>query len=104
MERRRTVRRAPDAQESLGRVRLRTGLELAVIDVSDAGALVEGAVRLLPGARLDVHVIARNGRVLVRARVVRAYVSALRADRIEYRGALVFDQPLDTGSIIGSRL
>jgi hypothetical protein len=96
MERRRAVRRAPGGQESLARVRLRTGPELSVINISDDGALVEGAVRLLPGARLDIHVIAREGRVLVRSRVVRAHVSAIRADAVRYCGAVVFDQPVDT--------
>ena len=96
MERRHSVRRTPGAQESLGRVRLRTGPELSVLNVSDVGALVEGKVRLLPGVRLDIHVIARDGRVLVRSRVVRAHVSAISADGIHYRGAVSFDQLVDT--------
>lgn len=76
---------------------MRTGHELTVIDLSDAGALVEGAVRLLPGTRIDVHVMTRGGRVLTRARLTRARVSALAADRVIYRGALAFEAPVDTG-------
>lgn len=75
---------------------MRTGTELRVIDVSDLGMLVEGSARLGPGARIDAHVITRSGRVLVRSRVVRAFVSLLRGDTVVYRAALVFDQPLDT--------
>ena len=96
-ERRRAARRVPDAAEPLARVRLRGGRALAVVDLSPAGALVEGEVRLLPGTHVDVHVITADGRVLVRSRVVRAWVSALGGDRLSYRGALVFDRPVDTG-------
>ncbi len=96
-ERRRTARRTPDATESLSRVRLRTGRELDVIDLSNTGALVEGAVRLLPGTHVDVHVVTRNGRVLVRSRVTRARVCHLEADAVRYRGAIAFDQPIDSG-------
>lgn len=97
MERRRTARRTPSADEPLSRVRLRTGSELSVVDVSSAGLLVEGAARLLPGTHLDVHVVTRDGRILVRSRVIRAYVSALKSDLVRYRGALAFDRPIDAG-------
>lgn len=94
-ERRRAVRRTPGAEEMLSRVRLRAGRELAVIDVSCRGALVEGDVRLLPGTHADVHMLTASGRVLVRSRVVRAYVAGLWGDRIVYRGALAFEHPID---------
>jgi hypothetical protein len=96
MERRLTLRRDPGAGESLSRVRLRLGSELAVLNVCDAGLLGEGVARLAPGARVDVHVVTRTGRVLVRATVARATVSEVRADAIRYRAALIFDQALDT--------
>ena len=96
IERRRAPRRVPASGEPIARVRLRTGPELIVVDVSDAGALVQGSRRLLPGTRLDLHVIAAAGRVLVRSRVIRAFVSQLRADAIQYRGAVLFDHLLDT--------
>jgi hypothetical protein len=95
-DRRERLRRTAAPNEAIARVRLRTGQELTLIDRSDLGALVEGAARLLPGTRVDVHLITRVGRVLVRSRVVRAHVAALAADRVVYRGALAFDQPLDT--------
>src|SRR6185436_17390855 len=95
MERRRSERRAPELEEPLCRVRLRTGLDLSVVDVSNGGALVEGA-RLLPGTHVDVHVTTRDGRVLVRCRVVRAYVAGLQSAAVRYRGALAFDRPVDT--------
>ena len=51
----------PGETESLSRVRLRIGPELHVVDVSDHGVLVEAAARLLPGARVDLHVVGRHG-------------------------------------------
>jgi len=95
LERRQATRRTPDAEESLRRMKLRIGPELTVIDISGGGALVEGTARLVPGARLDVHVVPRPGRVLVRTTVVRAWVSQLRGDSVTYRAGLRFDHSID---------
>jgi hypothetical protein len=96
MDRPRALRRVPQPDEPLSRVRLRTGREMAVVDVSASGVLVEGSARLLPGTHVDVHVVTRDGRVLVRSRVTRCHVVALRADAVTYRGALVFERQVDT--------
>ena len=96
-ERRRVPRRAPEASEPVARLRLRTGRELVVVNIGSGGALVECESRLLPGTHVDVHVIAVEGRVLVRSRVLRAFVSSLAADRIVYRGAIAFEQRVDVG-------
>jgi hypothetical protein len=95
-EHRHAPRRLPEQHESLARVRLRTGSELAVLNISDGGVLVEGPARLHPGAHVDVHVVTRDGRVLVRSRVVRAFISHLEADLVRYRGALAFERRIDT--------
>jgi hypothetical protein len=97
IERRTRPRRTVLHGEPIARMRMRTGQELTVVDLSDTGALVEGAARLLPGTRVDVHVMTRGGRVLTRTRVSRARVSALAADRVTYQGALAFDAPVDSG-------
>ena len=97
-ERRRAPRRVPDRQEPLARVRLRAGRELEVVDISDGGVLVDGQARLHPGAHVEVHVVTRDGRVLVRSRVVRAVVSHLEADLVRYQGALAFERTIDTAA------
>lgn len=102
MDLRRAARRVPREDEPVSRVRLRTGCDLLVVNVSDRGVLVEG-VRLLPGTHLDLHVVTPEGRVLIRSRVLRAYVQTLRADAMSYRAALAFDRPIDT-SHIGYRI
>lgn len=94
-DRRQAPRRTPGREDSLRRLKLRIGPDLTVIDISGSGALVEGAARLAPGARIDVHVVPRSGRVLVRTTVVRAWVSGLRGDGVTYRAGLRFDQPID---------
>jgi hypothetical protein len=96
LERRRADRRVPRAEETLARVRLRTGRELAVVDLSSTGALIGGSTRLLPGTHADVHIVTRHGRVLVRTRVVRAWVWRLEPDCVQYRAGLAFDTAVDT--------
>jgi hypothetical protein len=98
MEYRKAMRRVPLRDEALSRIRLRTGREMSVVDVSNTGVLVEGHVRLLPGTHVDVHVVTRDGRVLVRSRVVRCWIAALDAASVWYRGALAFDRHLDTAA------
>ena len=100
IDRRRTARRAPDAGDVLARVRLRGGRELTVLNISPDGALLEGETRLLPGTHVDVHVTTRDGRVLARARVVRARVVRVRSDAVSYQAALSFETPVDT-SVLG---
>ena len=97
-EHRRAPRRVPDRQEPLARVRLRAGRELEVVNISDTGVLVDGQARLHPGAHVDVHVVTREGRVLVRSRVVRAYIAHLEADLVRYQGALAFERTIDTAA------
>lgn len=95
MERRKAARREVAADEPLSHARLRTGGQLLVLDASAWGALTECTERLLPGRRLDVHVISVEGRVLVRSCVARAFVCRLAADAVHYRAALAFDRAID---------
>jgi hypothetical protein len=97
-ERRCTARRVPDHGDLLARVRLRGGREVTVLNISPAGALFEGESRLLPGRHIDVHVTTRHGRVLARARVVRAWVHHLAADAVGYRSGVAFEVPIDIGA------
>jgi PilZ domain-containing protein len=94
-DRRRSARWVPGPTDALSRIRLRAGRELAVVNVSAGGALVEGTTRLLPGTHVEVHVTGAQGRVLVRARVVRCAVWTVTADVVTYRGALAFSAPVD---------
>jgi hypothetical protein len=96
VERRRTARRIVADDEPLSQIRLRAGRQLAVIDISDSGLLAEGEMRLLPGTHVDVHLVTDEGRLLIRSRVVRAFVCQVSASTIRYRGALAFDRAVQT--------
>jgi hypothetical protein len=98
-ERRRAARRTPALDEPLSQIRLRAGRELSVVNASDAGLLAEGEMRLLPGTHVDVHLVTREGRLLVRSRVVRAYVHRVNPHQSSYRGALSFDRAVPTDAV-----
>jgi len=95
-ERRVAVRRTPGAEEPIVHARLRGGREVALIDVSRAGALVEGPARVLPGTHVDLHVLSAAGRVLVRCRVARAFVHHLSTGAVVYRAGLAFERAVET--------
>jgi hypothetical protein len=69
-----------------------------VLDVSSTGALLEGPTRLLPGTHVDIHIVTPDGRTLVRSRIVRAFVSHVAPDRMQYRGAVAFDRAIATSA------
>jgi hypothetical protein len=96
-DRRRALRHQLAAVTPTARLRLRGGREVSLVDLSANGALVEGEARLLPGTHVDVHVVTTNGRVLVRSRVVRAYVCTVSRDRVTYRSAIAFEHHVDIG-------
>jgi hypothetical protein len=98
-DRRAAPRRTPAPDEPLSRLRLRVGRDLAVIDLSHRGALVEGAARLLPGTHCEVHVVTGDGRQLVRTRIVRAWVCHVDAGSVRYRAGLAFDHTVDTSPV-----
>ena len=56
-------------------------------------------MRLLPGTHVDVHLVTAEGRLLIRSRVIRAFVCRVCRDRIEYRGAMAFERPVSTAVV-----
>ena len=68
--------------------RIRPGHDVAIVDVSAGGALVEGAYRMRPGASVELQL--RNEQQedeSVRGRIDRCAVARVRRDSIAYRGA-----------------
>lgn len=95
-ERRQASRRAPGRGEPLSRLRVRAGLELSVVDLSAAGALVESLARPLPGSYVDVRIDTGENHTVVRSRVVRAHVCHLEAHLVRYRVAIAFDRMVES--------
>jgi hypothetical protein len=71
---------------------LRPGQDVTLVNIGCGGALLESASRMLPGARADLQLIG-TPRCTVRGRIHRCQVTCL--DPLRYRGAIVFDEPLD---------
>jgi hypothetical protein len=92
-----TERRRTERKRSSGlSARVRPGDRVAVIDVSDGGALLEATRALRPGAGVEVQFERPDGRRRVSATVLRCGVSALDPHRgPTYRAAVSFDSPLD---------
>ena len=89
----------PAADEPLSQIRLRAGRELRVIDISDAGLMSEGEMRLLPGTHVEVHLVTAEGRLLVRSRVIRVFVCHVSSSKVRYRGALAFERAVQTMAV-----
>ena len=96
-----TVRPEPDRRRSVRKgcctlrrdltARLRSGQDLALLNLSPGGALVEGSFRALPGTTVELLLLAPGWRGLATARVLRCHVAALHPSRgVRYRAALAF--------------
>jgi hypothetical protein len=95
IERRRAVRISGEEHGILF-ARVRPGHIVRVVDVSSAGALVEGAKGLLPNAAVDLQVETAHQRTTVRGRVLRSIVSRLQPAVVWYRAAIAFESELPT--------
>jgi hypothetical protein len=83
--------------------RLRPGHVVHILNISSDGALVETPRRLLPGSAIDLHLDLPAETVNVRARVLRSTVTAVHAGSVQYRGALLFDRPLEPSPVVPNR-
>ncbi|MGE5246382.1 MAG: PilZ domain-containing protein [Betaproteobacteria bacterium] len=92
-ERRQATRLGP-AERGIAAARVRPGYDVAVVDVSAGGMLVESGRRLLPGVSVEVQIDAAGRKVVVRGTVVRCAVARLRSGSVCYRGAICFDRHL----------
>jgi hypothetical protein len=91
-ERRQSRRRRSVAEHGIVSVRVRPGIDAAIVDVSAAGALIETRHRLLPGTSIDIHFATETRVPVVRGRVIRCVVARVRPDRLFYRGAILFER------------
>ena len=95
-DRRRAIRKRRTELSWLRGLRLRPGLDVALVNLSSGGALVETPTRLRPGARTVLQLTGAAGRWTVSGLVLRSWVAAVtREHGVVYRGALVFDEAID---------
>ena len=75
--------------------RLRSGTEVRVIDLSNGGLLLESVSQILPGARVELFLVARDQRWLVKGMILRCQVArVVRDDGVRYQAALAFNEPM----------
>ena len=78
------------------RGRVRHGHALAIVNISAAGALVEGGSQLRPGSRIEVYLERDEWRRLVGAIVTRCAVATINPrEGIVYRAGLAFTERCD---------
>jgi hypothetical protein len=94
IDRRREPRRCGFEEHGVHYARVRPGIDVRLLDVSAEGAAIETAYQLLPGRRLILQLTFANGAVAIRSCVSRCTVSHASAERVAYRGGLVFERRL----------
>ena len=92
VERRAGRRVAPASTAWSPSALLRPGQEVALINLSSGGALVESPTRLKPGAPAELQLLG-PWRCVVRGRIDRCRV--IRLEPLRYEGAIRFDAQLD---------
>jgi CheY-like chemotaxis protein len=83
------------------------GLELAVLNVSRSGMLVESGSKLVPDSATEFRLLAEDRLLIMPARVVRSEVAAVDVKGVRYRAAAVFSKQFalisDVAQFGGSR-
>jgi hypothetical protein len=94
IEQRRAPRLGGTDPHGVVRVRVRPGHEAVLVDISDGGAAIETAYRLLPGTSVELQLDTGCGRTSARGLVLRCAVVTVHATRVTYGGAICFDTPI----------
>lgn len=96
VERRQTPRRVEPEAHGVLRVRIRPGHDALLLDLSCGGAAIETTHRLLPGTVVELQLEMQHQRACARGRVARCSVVRVEANRLSYRAALCFEEPIET--------
>jgi CheY-like chemotaxis protein len=97
-DRRRASRRPLMDIPWLKSVRLPWGLEVAVVNISTSGILLESSSKIAPGNVVDLQLIGRGlTGVSMPARLIRTDVGSVSSQGVKYRVAAAFDRELDLG-------
>src|SRR5215213_9646035 len=93
-DRRESARHPSPAALGIISARVRPGHDVALVDLSPGGALIESSHRLLPGRVVELSLQTAARRINVSGQVLRCTVSAVHPARMSYRGALRFERHL----------
>lgn len=79
--------------------RVKPGSEVKILNLSRAGALIEGSCRFRPGATVTFSCGIVRGGAAITCRVVRCQVSHVGGpDGLRYQAGLAFEEPLAVDS------
>jgi len=98
-ERRTTPRTSAPGSPGLDRVRLHPGRIAHIVDLSTGGALLETDWRVLPGMRVEVRIGDPTTLFKVTGRILRCHVAKIDRERLRYRCAVAFEEPLVLGNL-----
>ena len=93
-DRRQYSRQRESELDWIRNVRVKATADVALVDLSAGGALIDSPVPLRPGTIFALEIVGRGIEATVSTRVLRSHVSALAADSARYRGACEFAQPI----------
>lgn len=94
-DRRRARRRTAAELPWLWTVKLPSGAEAKLVDISSSGVLIETTSKITPGSTFDLQVLGQNTNVRVPARMVRSEVGSVDRLGVRYRAAAAFARDLD---------
>jgi hypothetical protein len=94
-DRRRETRRQRQDLPRLWSARLSSGTELALVDLSKSGILVETTSRMTLGSTLDLQFVGQNTDISIPARVLRSDIAKVDGLGVKYRVAAQFKRDLD---------
>jgi hypothetical protein len=92
IERRHWPRLQASSVPFLKSVTLSQGTEVAVMDISRGGMLLESEVRLQPQMKILLRLVTSDGDIKLEGSVVRSFIASL-AGAPKYRSAIAFEHP-----------
>jgi hypothetical protein len=94
-ERRIATRVAHEELSWLSDARLAWGTEIALVNISNSGVLLESGSKLAPGSTTELHLIGPVANVVVPVRFIRSEIAKVDPIGVRYRAAAEFDREID---------
>jgi CheY-like chemotaxis protein len=96
-ERRAARRRPQNDLPWLSKVKFGTGFDVALVNISTSGALLESGSKFTPGTTTELHLTGNGADMVVPVRVIRSEIARIDALGVKYHAAAAFDKEIDLG-------
>ncbi|HEY7500064.1 MAG TPA: hypothetical protein VH740_16200 [Vicinamibacterales bacterium] len=94
-ERRAALRRAHEDLPWLSTAKLGWGTDVALVNISTSGVLMETGSKFLPGSTTELHLTGPSTEMIVPVRFVRSDVARIDRLGVKYHAAAAFDREID---------